>query len=191
MGQVLEGPPAAGDALQMPEEVDPPFWVSWFRVAGGGFVSSSDDFVVEGTVGQHEVGGRSVSVLMDVAGGYWVMDEDVKEAKDDNLDEATSLHSRQGTGNAPILDFELPPISPNPSRGVARIAWAVPRESDVRLTIHDVQGRRMASLAEGIFSPGRYVREWRPAERSGSGIFFARLETPAGVFVRRLVLIER
>ena len=59
-----------------------------------------------------------------------------------------------------IREFSLLPVSPNPSRGMAYVAWSVPRESRLRLTVHDVQGRQVAVLADGIYTNGRHVMRW-------------------------------
>ena len=90
----------------------------------------------------------------------------------------------------PIVEFSLLPISPNPSHGVALIAWSVPRESRVRLTVHDVQGRQVAVLADGVYAAGRHIVRWDSLERGGSspGMYFVRLQGPDGVRVRRVVL---
>jgi len=93
--------------------------------------------------------------------------------------------------DAPIREFSLSRVAPNPSHGVTQIVWSIPRESRLRLTIHDVQGRRVATLADGAYPAGRHDVKWNPlAERGGvaPGIYFVRLQSPDGVFIRRLVL---
>jgi hypothetical protein len=61
----------------------------------------------------------------------------------------------------------------------------------VTLSVHDVQGRVMAVLADGVFEPGRHPMVWDGRTAQGpatNGIYFVRFRTPDGVMTRRLVL---
>ena len=92
---------------------------------------------------------------------------------------------------AAIADFALSPIVPNPARGRARIAFAVAHEARVRLSVHDVSGREVALLVDGVRPPGRHEVVWsgRLADRpAAAGVYFVRLEVPGRRFVRRAVL---
>jgi hypothetical protein len=87
--------------------------------------------------------------------------------------------------------FALSALSRNPTRGPARFQYAVAREAEVRLSVLDVQGRVLATLAEGRRPPGRYQAVWDGRSRhgpAGSGLYLVRYRTPAGDFVRRIVL---
>jgi hypothetical protein len=90
-----------------------------------------------------------------------------------------------------VTQFSLLPISPNPSHGLATIWWTVPRAAAVRLTVHDVQGRQVATLADGLHAPGRYNVSWNLSSGHAAlsaGMYFVRLQTPDGAFVRRVVM---
>jgi hypothetical protein len=54
-----------------------------------------------------------------------------------------------------------------------------------------VQGRRVATLADGTFPAGRTSLVWPRAARSeaAAGIFFARLEAAGRSWVRRVAVI--
>lgn len=93
----------------------------------------------------------------------------------------------------PVSEFALPVVSPNPIHGVAQINFAVPRESRVRVTVLDVQGRPVATLADGLYTAGRYQVSWGGDTESGaapSGIYFIRLDAPATKLVQRVVLVH-
>ena len=76
-------------------------------------------------------------------------------------------------------------VAPNPSRAAMRIDYALPRESRVRLSVLDVQGREVAVLADGLFEAGRYQTTWSGRTDAGD-------EAPAGVyFVRCQALGQR
>jgi hypothetical protein len=52
--------------------------------------------------------------------------------------------------------FALHPAVPNPSGGMASIGFALPRACEIELTLYDIKGRKVATLAEGTHQPGEY-----------------------------------
>jgi len=87
----------------------------------------------------------------------------------------------------------LAPPAPNPARGSLRLTFDLPRAMRVRLEVLDVQGRAVATLAEGDFSAGRHERAWNASvagTRAAAGLYFVRLETPEGRRVRRVALLR-
>jgi len=93
------------------------------------------------------------------------------------------------TPDAPLPgDFALAPLHPNPSRGAVRAEFALPRESHVRITVIDLQGREVAVLADGAYPAGRHQASWNASARVPAGIYFVRLTTDGRAFTRRLVL---
>ncbi len=113
-------------------------------------------------------------------------------AGSDASDAAFSVSGTTGVDGGPVTQFELAPVRPNPLRGSARIGFAVPRASRVRVSILDVQGREVAILADGLHEPGRYQVTWGvDAGRgsAGAGVYFVRLSAPGRSLVRRVVVI--
>jgi DNA-binding beta-propeller fold protein YncE len=89
-----------------------------------------------------------------------------------------------------VRDVELSPIAPNPARAGASIAFALPRGSSVRLTVTDVQGRVVATLADGVLGPGRHRVTLASHDGDLSpGVYFVRLQTPGRILVRRVALV--
>ena len=67
----------------------------------------------------------------------------------------------------------------------------MPSAASVRLTVHDVMGREVAVLADGPYAAGRYSIRWNASNRGlAAGMYFVRLVTPAGMFTRRVALIQ-
>jgi hypothetical protein len=98
-----------------------------------------------------------------------------------------------GVADATPMEFGLGPVIPNPSRGALRFELALPRATPVRVTMLDVQGREVATLAEGVFAPGRHPIEWNGLEAPGtarSGVYFIRLAVPGRSWMRRVVLMN-
>jgi hypothetical protein len=87
--------------------------------------------------------------------------------------------------------FGLSAAWPNPSPGAIRFQFDVARPARVTLSILDPAGRAWATLVDGELSAGRHDALWDGRSARGpapAGIYFARLETPEGAFVRRLAI---
>ena len=69
---------------------------------------------------------------------------------------------------------------PNPAAGETRLVFTLDREVEVRLTIFDLSGRRIAAPFAGRLPPGRHTIDWRLTDARGArvpaGAYFARLE---------------
>lgn len=77
---------------------------------------------------------------------------------------------------------------PNPFPDFARLAFRLPRRGSVRLSIHDVAGREVASLIDGVLGAGEHMVTWEgPA---AAGIYLARLSTSEGTQSLRLAAIR-
>jgi hypothetical protein len=90
-------------------------------------------------------------------------------------------------------EFALSNVWPTPSRGIARIEYALPQAAPVKLSVLDIQGREVAVLVDGVISAGRHQAVWHAARTSGtapSGIYFVRYQTPGKNFVRRLIVTQ-
>jgi predicted extracellular nuclease len=95
------------------------------------------------------------------------------------------------TARAPVsttrAGVTIESIRPNPSSGV--VAIVVGDVTDLTATIHDVRGRRVRGLAPDAAGPG--VFGWDGNDDAGrsvaSGVYFVRVQGPAGVAVRRIV----
>jgi hypothetical protein len=87
------------------------------------------------------------------------------------------------------VEFALAPLAPNPARGPVRAEFALPRESHVRLSVIDLQGREVAVLADRTYPAGRHEASWdanagRPAP---AGVYFVRMVVGGRAWMRRLV----
>jgi subtilisin family serine protease len=93
---------------------------------------------------------------------------------------------------AVVTAFALSRPAPNPvSAGPVRVEFAVARESQVKITVLDVRGREVATVAEGRYTPGVYSVNWnRQANggRAAAGLYFIHYRTPAGNYTQRLVV---
>jgi hypothetical protein len=103
--------------------------------------------------------------------------------------------SWQPTTAAPpgSIELALLPAAPNPMRDATVIRYDLPVEARVRLSVLDLQGRRVASLDEGTRSAGRHSATWSGSGAGGNarpGLYFVRLDALGVSTVRRLVLVR-
>jgi len=88
--------------------------------------------------------------------------------------------------------LELAGGAPNPFGRSTRIRFALPAAERIRLTVHDLLGRTVATLAEGELAAGRHAVEWNGRHARGtlmpSGVYWVRLSGETGVVTRKIVL---
>jgi hypothetical protein len=70
-------------------------------------------------------------------------------------------------------------FGPNPLHGELRIRFCIPSGGSVSVRLYDVRGRRVATLAEGAWSPGNHEVA-RGVEDLPSGIYLTRATGPDG-----------
>lgn len=82
---------------------------------------------------------------------------------------------------APPSEFALDQNYPNPFNPTTTITYRLPAQMNVRVTVFDVLGRRVATLADGLQEAGTQTLSW-DASRLASGLYFYRVvaEGPEG-----------
>ena len=102
-----------------------------------------------------------------------------------------SIAAGTGVGDGAVTEFALAPVQPNPVRGSGRFLFAMPREANVHLGVHDVQGRELLVLVDGAFPAGRHSVNWSGvASRLDPGLYFVRFTVPGRTVTRRFVLMR-
>jgi hypothetical protein len=117
----------------------------------------------------------------------------------DNEGRAYVFMDFRGSGaTASVLDFapaasglRFTSIFPNPARSSSVLSYVLPRSGAVRLSIHDVLGRRVAVLANGIQEAGAHTVAWEGHDDRGAvmpaGIYWARLESGGASAAQKIV----
>jgi hypothetical protein len=113
-------------------------------------------------------------------------------AGQDASDAVFTIADPTAVGDHPVTDFALLALGGNPVRSGLRFAVELPRESSVHLGVHDVQGRELLVLADGMFPSGRHTVDGTGLARSmlGPGLYFVRLTVPGRTIVRRFVYMR-
>lgn len=117
--------------------------------------------------------------------------------------EAVDLASSDGRyvpvdpGSKPVNlpgEYVLHQNYPNPFNPETRIAFDLPESGRVELALYNVLGRRITTLANGIFTAGLHEVTWDGRDEKGasvsSGVYLYRLETPLGSISRKMILLK-
>ncbi|MEW6050862.1 MAG: cohesin domain-containing protein [Candidatus Zixiibacteriota bacterium] len=98
-----------------------------------------------------------------------------------------------GTSNVPST-FVLGQNYPNPFNPETTISFALPQSGRITLTVFDLLGRTVRTVADGDYAAGNHTVVWdgrdERGESVGSGVYFYRLETPAGNETRKMMLLK-
>ncbi len=100
-----------------------------------------------------------------------------------------------GTGDiASAETVRLMQNSPNPFGPATRIAFNLPRAARVEMSVYDVRGREITTLADDRMDAGAHEVTWDGADSRGhrvaSGIYYYRLVTETDVLTRKMVLLK-
>lgn len=137
----------------------------------------------------------------------WVFTADTPGAVDDVLVVATdgeladslqwTLRTEDATaavgtaGRAPALILTA---SPTPFSPAVTVRWALPHPGPARVTVHDLQGRRLAVLFDGAQEGAPMSRVWDGRDEGGrelaAGVYFVRLEAAGTLESRKVVLVR-
>ena len=79
---------------------------------------------------------------------------------------------------------------PNPFNPKTRLNLELSSRAAIRLSIHDVAGRELDLIYEGVLERGDHEFHWIPATNLGSGVYFARMQSGEINSALKLVLIK-
>jgi hypothetical protein len=86
-------------------------------------------------------------------------------------------------------------VSPIPLDPTTRISYELPGPGPVRITVHDVAGRRVATLLDRFQPAGHHSLLWGPnapgGQTSGNSVYFLCVASNGGTGVKKLVYLGR
>ncbi|MBD3222176.1 T9SS type A sorting domain-containing protein [bacterium] len=110
------------------------------------------------------------------------------------LPHGATCEAGKSRAGAVTAAFALGPPSPNPVRGEASIAFALPRAGHARLRVFDVRGRLVRTLIDGETAGGQGLVTWRGRDNRGQdlpdGLYFYRLEHAGQSETRKILLVR-
>jgi hypothetical protein len=134
---------------------------------------------------------RPVTILVDLGNNGTI---------DDTLRIGNTLDVKDGRGSLELpREYDLGQNFPNPFNPSTTIGYALPQSGRVKLTVHDVLGRLVATLVDEHHAAGRFTAAWDGSTAAGaqasSGLYFYRIEiTPesgaAYTATRKMVLLK-
>lgn len=95
----------------------------------------------------------------------------------------------KGVGDRTYFTTELGIPYPNPVSGSATINYETATTEYAKISICDVLGRTLNVLSEGIADEGHHQIHF-DTKNLEDGVYFVKLETAAGVFTSRIVVVH-
>jgi hypothetical protein len=130
------------------------------------------------------------------AGRLWVRGRDAAGnwGNASALDLVVNGSSLVGVAGETPVRLELRQNAPNPVLQTTTIAFGLPAQASVRLSIYDVSGRRVRDLVNRSLEPGVHSVSWDRTDERGRavkpGVFYYRMTVGPTSFVRRLVVLQ-
>ena len=172
---------AAEGGERIPSYLDSPkeFNVAFIVVKNKSFTTEEYTFysLISRYFASQEQGALSLTTFYHATGGRATLDPD--------LGVDTSVESEP----AEVSEFLLHQNYPNPFNPVTVIHFTIKKECKIALTIHDIRGRTIATVARGRHQPGRYEAHFDGSDLS-SGVYFYRLHTDRFTDVKKMILLK-
>ncbi|MEM6327524.1 MAG: T9SS type A sorting domain-containing protein [Bacteroidota bacterium] len=96
--------------------------------------------------------------------------------------------ARTTTTEAGAATFALGPVSPNPTRGDARLPVTLPEAGEVTVTVVNATGRLVASVRQTTTAGSHRLAV--PTAGLAPGVYVVRVQAPGGVASRRLTVVR-
>ncbi len=90
--------------------------------------------------------------------------------------------------------FTLDQNFPNPFNSGTVIRFSLPQADKIELSVYNLAGQKIATLAQGLRPAGSYAINWDGRDKQGralaSGLYFYRLQSAAQIKTRKLLLVR-
>ncbi len=90
--------------------------------------------------------------------------------------------------------YALNPNYPNPFNPTTTISYALPEQSQVKMTVFDIRGQEILTLQDDVKPPGNYEVHWNGVDDSGNpastGVYFCRLDADGFNQTIKMVLLR-
>ena len=92
-----------------------------------------------------------------------------------------------------VVELAAPEVTPNPTHGGSTISFILAGSGTAEVSVFDLGGRAVRTLASASFSAGRHTLAWdgrtATGERALPGVYFCEIRTDHVVSVKRIVLV--
>lgn len=106
-----------------------------------------------------------------------------------HVEQLTSVEELGGDRALALL-----PANPNPFNPATKLRFDLPLSGPVKLTVHDIEGRLVRTLADGQVAAGRHAYLWDGKDGAGrsmpSGLYFVRLDADHRSLSRKILMAK-
>jgi len=96
--------------------------------------------------------------------------------------------------NSLLPTLSLSTNYPNPFNPVTTIGFSLPTTGHVEISIYNIQGQHVRTIADKIYSSGFHEITWNGTDENeqvvASGLYFYKLETSKGVITKKMLLLK-
>ena len=85
--------------------------------------------------------------------------------------------------------FSLESAYPNPFNPTTTLSFSLPLESEVNITVYNLQGREVITLLDGNINAGYHSITWH-ADNNSSGVYFVKMVADKYVGIQKLMLVK-
>jgi hypothetical protein len=162
-------------------------------------VNGSPDFFLERSVSMNGPWAAVTAPVSFLGASSTVMDTDTESgqtyyyrlaaAGNDGTSIVMGLVAGQRTG---FVGVSLGLPTPNPAVGGTALAYRLPVQQNVQITVHDLRGRLVRTLVNGSAADGEHMLQWdgkdNGGQRAPAGVYFFNMKTRQGNLTQRVVL---
>lgn len=132
----------------------------------------------------------------------WIAFRDTNDLGNDNgvaVDDVNvTAYNTVGVAGSPIAApgtaFWLRPAQPSPASSATAIRYSLPRSAKVSLSVLNMLGQHVATLASGVQTAGEHQVRWSLRNDAGApapnGIYFIRLESGSLKDTRKMIVVR-
>ncbi len=92
------------------------------------------------------------------------------------------------------VEYKLEPNYPNPFNPVTNISFSLPTAGLITLSVYDISGHLVKTIARRQYEPGQYTLQWDGTNNIGelqsSGVYFYRLSGDRVNLSRRMIMVK-
>lgn len=107
---------------------------------------------------------------------------------------ASPVATPEALAPTPAAAFDFAAPAPNPTATGSNLSFTLPEAGAVRLMVFDVNGRHVATVADGMFPAGRQSVTWDGLGTDGArvraGFYWARIEAAGRSATRRIAVVH-
>ena len=145
---------------------------------GVGESTRTDNYFIDGDI-------PSFKLLKESTGELITLEGDIPSWSSNGMYMLQSLTEMQ-----PVpTEFSLANAYPNPFNPVTTLSFALPIESEVSLSVYNLQGREVSTLISGDLEAGYHSVIWN-ANQYSSGMYFVKMVAGEYVKTQKLMLVK-